>query len=69
MDNKPAPICRLCSKPIRAGTGTARVAHIVVHVRCIARQEGQLKAWAAEAVRRAERLVAQSKARRAKAWS
>src|SRR5262245_53210436 len=38
MDEGPALIYHLCSKPIRAGTGTTQARQPVVHVRCLARE-------------------------------
>ena len=58
------PTCPLCSKPIRAGMGTARVGRVVAHLRCLARQTGlrslELEERAAELVRRARRATAES---------
>ena len=53
--------CPLCSKPIRAGMGTARVGSIVAHLRCLVRQNGlralELQDRAAELVRQAQQAV------------
>jgi len=61
---EPEPACPLCSKPIRAGMGTARVGDTLAHTRCLAGQTRlrsvELEERAAELVRRAMRATAES---------
>lgn len=63
--DEPAVICALCGKPIRFGMGIARVADVVVHVRCVARQTGmralEIEARAGELVRRSAQLRAEGR--------
>src|SRR5262245_9029686 len=63
--DEPALVCPICSKPIRAGIGTARVGLVVAHLRCLARQNGfralELEDRAAGLVSRAQQAVRESK--------
>jgi len=73
MDDEPVLTCPICSKPIRAGMGTARVDNVVAHLRCLARQNGlralELQDRAAQILARTERAMARSQQLRAAAWS